>query len=130
MLKQINFTKAKELINAKWIFSYATISDGGISFEIMNEPDYDGGTVNYSFRSGDIYKRLMQENFFDIFYHEYFQNDGGLEYYENHFSVVDLLNSSTYPPLTENEKYYLTDGNMKEIMQLKNGTVAWFIKTE
>ena len=130
MLKPITFTEAKALINAKLVFAYATIFDGGIEFEIMNEPDYDGGVVNYSYRSGDIYDELMKENFFDIFYHEYFQNDGGLEYYENYPSVVDLLNNSLYTPLMENGNYYLTDGNTKEILSLSDNTRAWFIKKD
>ena len=130
MLKQITFTEAEKLINSKVVFAHAIITKNWVDFTIINEPDYDGGAVNFSDRGGEITPELMNEKLFDIFYHEDFQMDGGLEYYKNYSSIMELLQTTSYIPPTEDNYFYLTDGNMEEIMQLTDGTIAWFIRAE
>ena len=41
---------------------------------------------------------------------------------------MELLQTTSYISPTEDNYFYLTDGNMEEIMQLTDGTIAWFIK--
>ena len=130
MLKQLTFAEAENLINSKVVFTHAVIAENWVDFTIMNEPDYDGGSVNFSDRGGEISPALMKENLFDIFYHEDFQNDGGLAYYEDYPSIMELLETTSYVTPTEDNYFYLTDGNMEEIMQLPDGTIAWFIRAE
>lgn len=129
MLKQITYTEAEKLINSKALFTRGVIlSDSKeIELDIMSEPD----AVNFSYRHGKITPKLMKEKLFDIFYHEEFQNDGGLVYYdtEGYKTVVELI-ERTDCKLMKDDIFYLTDGNMEEIMQLTDGTIAWFIRAE
>lgn len=129
MLKQITYTEAEKLINSKVVFAHATITENWVDFTIINEPDFEGGAVNFSDRGGEITPELMKEKLFDIFYHEDFQNDGGLVYYdtEEYKTVVELI-ERTDCKFMKDDTFYLTDGNMEDIMQLTDGTIAWFIK--
>ena len=127
MLKHITFTEAEKLINSKTLFTRSVILSNSkeVEFDIMSEPD----AVNFSYRYGKITPELMTEKLFDIFYHDDFQNDGGLEYYDDYDTVVELI-ERTDCTLMKDDGFYLTDGNMEEIMQLTDGTIAWFIKAE
>lgn len=121
MFTSISYEKYIYLLNQKSVFTRFSVEKENkgvyISFDVISESD----CINWSDRCGYITAENINDNLFDIFYSDDFQNDGAVCDYDSYSSVVELLENEDCSLLLKSDCYYISDGNIKDILLLPDG---------
>lgn len=132
MLRETNLNHSLEMINKRMKFARFYIGEGcdttkNISFDVISE--YDINWLNWSERTIDIDERILSMNLFIVFYED---DDGGafleLGDFESVETALRLEDDFDNNWLDKDNKFYITDGNMKEINELPFGLYTMIIE--